>query len=818
VIPTEPSAKPASTPKTGLVATLRALLHAQGSGALSSSRATGSAAPLTRRPALLFLPALVLVSLALSAAVAPARSAAAEPCANEARRVEQSSTYLPNCRAYEQVTPASNDSSEPVGGAIGGEYTFAPITGAHAAVNGDRIAWTSQYSVPGLINSSTVGLDYLSTRGSEGWSSEETVPPQSPENGLLCALFVGIVGWSSDLTKGIFDNATYNSGCGHPEPALREADGTEIKEPQGVQNLFVRDTKTRSFQLVDVTPNTAAPRFLAGSPELNHVVFADEGLYVWSEGQQPAVRLVTVGPEGKPVQGALPNPSDLADYRHAVSADGSRIFFEAEGNLYVREHGDGPQSAIAAGSTAVDGRQCTEPEKACTIELDASQEGSGSGGGKWLAAGEDGARVYFTDENRLTSASTATAGAPDLYEYNFEAEAGRRLTDLTVDGIEPADVLGVSGAGQDGSDVYFVADGVLPGSGANSEQATAQAGQPNLYSRREGTTAFIATLSAEDSCDWTSNTSPGSGCNPGGGGGQQGLTARVSGNGRYLAFNSVSKLTGYDNAGPLCAPSYDEHGHPDYVPGSCREVFVYEAEDAHLACVSCNPNSAPSDGGATIEMSTFPDNDLETVINGYPQRNVSETGQVFFDTREALLPQQDTNGLRDVYEYEHGALHLISGGTSSARSVFLDATPSGTDVFFASAQPLVKSANGGAYAYYDARVGGGFRAQEESAVAPPCQSLEGCHSPLSEPPAEFAVASATLVAPGNLEAKQPEVKTEKPAKKTAEQKRGAKLAGALKQCGRRYRHSRHKRSVCERRAHKRFSPKTKATRHNGGAK
>jgi hypothetical protein len=794
VKPTEHTAKSTAASKTGLVATLRALLHAQGSGAPSRTHLHGSAAPLTRRPALLFLPALVLVSLALSAAVAPARSAAAEPCANEARRVEQSSTYLSNCRAYEQVTPASNDSSEPWAVVVGlqeGE-TFEAIRGARAAVDGERMAWVSQDAVPGLINSSTVGLDYLSSRGSEGWSSEATVPPQSPENGLGCPVLVGIVGWSSDLTEGILDENDYQySRCGHPEPALREADGTEIKEPQGVQNLFVRDTKTRSFQLVDVTPRTGQPRFLAGSPELNHVVFADEGLYVWSEGQQPAVRLVTVRPDGTPVEGALAGPSNVADYRHAVSADGSRIFFEAEGNLYVREHGDGPQSAIVSGSTAVDGSQCTEPEKACTIELDASQVGSGSGGGKWVAAGEDGARVYFTDENKLTSTATATAGAPDLYEYDFQAEAGKRLTDLTVDGVEPADVLGVSGASQDGSTVYFVADGVLAGSGANSEQATAQAGQPNLYSRREGTTAFIATLSGgEDSCDWTST-----GCN---GGVFSGLTARVSGDGRYLAFNSVSKLTTYDNLGQ-------------------REIYLYEAHGGLLACASCNPNSAPYAGGAAIESSALPDTNLES-IDGYPQRNVSETGQVFFETREALLPQQDTNGLGDVYEYEHGALHLISGGTSSARSVFMDASTDGSNVFFASAQPLVKSANGGAYAIYDARVGGGFRAQEQSATAPPCQSLEGCLSPLSEPPAEFAVASATLVASGNLEAKQPEVKTEKPAKKTAEQKREAKLAGALKQCARRYRHSRHKRSVCERRAHKRFSPKTKATRHNGGAK
>jgi hypothetical protein len=722
---------------------------------------------------------VVWVAVLLSATCLPVPSALAVEgsCANEARRGEQSSAYLPNCRAYEQVTPLAKDSGEPKTFEFLVEgRTFEAIPGARAAVDGDRMAWVSQYPLPGLVGRSTTGEDYLSSRGSEGWSSEATVPPQSPENGLLCPQVEGIVGWSSDLTASILDEASYGPGCGHPEPALREADGTEIKEPkepQNVQNLFVRDTKTRSYQLVDLTPSTEQPLFLAGSPELNHVVFEEKAarpdLYVWSEGQQPAVRLVTVLPDGTPVQGVLAGPRNVADYRHAVSADGSRIFFEAEGDLYVREHGEGPQSAIVSGSTAVDGRQCTEPERACTVELDASQEGSGSGGGKWLAAGEDGARVYFTDENRLTSASTAAAGAPDLYEYDFQAEAGRRLTDLTVDRVEPADVLGVSGASQDGSGVYFVADGVLPGSGANSENKAAQAGQPNLYVTREGTTAFIATLSAEDSCDWTSN--PESECNPGGV--FRGLTARVSGDGRYLAFNSVSRLTGYDNLGQ-------------------REIYLYEAHGGLLACVSCNPSRAPYAGGAAIESSVQPDTNSES-IEGYPQRNVSEAGQVFFETNEALLPLKDTNGLVDVYEYEHGALHLISGGTSSARSFFLDATPSGSDVFFATAEKLLPRDTEPTYDIYDAREGGGF--PEPPASAPPCSS-ESCR--------EAAVTVPTFATPGSFSLSGAGNVPTLPKPKTAAQIRAERLARTLKAC--RVRRGRHRRAVCESQARKRYGP------------
>lgn len=819
--------------------------------------------------------AALLLAVCLPAAPA---LAAEGSCSNEARRAEQASTYLSNCRAYELVTPAHEDSGEPEAGtSFNNERPlFEPIDGAHGAANGERMAWIS--ASPGLAGGSSPGLDYLSTRDESGqaWVTEATVPPQSPESGLLCPVLIGMLAWSPNLTKGILADgdsqaeggfSQQNYGCGHAEPALMEADGAEIEEPQGFQNLFVRSSGTGFYQLVNVTPSTAphptpvrfvqiynASSFLAGSTDLEHVAFEDElplteeaeklspaveaackeepkgracweghdDLYVWSEGRQPAVRLVSIMPDGKPGEGRLAGstksaegftPHNMSDYQHAVSGDGSRIFFESEGRLYVRENAYAQQSAAGECTEA---EQKAEPEKACTIQLDAKQGGAGEGGGQWLGASEDGARVFFTDEQRLTGTATAESGKPDLYEYDFEAPPGKRLTDLTVDATEPADVQGVSAISQDGSYIYFVAKGKLVGkqklAGRSPEESEPTANADNLYVSHEGTIAFIATLTADDDCDWTSDAAcyPMPANNPG-----PTMTARLSDNGRYFAFNSSNQLTSYHNAGPNCVELREPTA---YVAGSCEEIYLYEAAGNHLACASCNPNGAPSADGATIDWAAGPDSSSEPK-NGYPQRNVSETGQVFFETSEALLPQQDVNGVRDVYEYEHETQRLISSGTSSAPSYFMDASADGSNVFFATAQPLVESADSGVYGIYDARVGGGFRAQEESVTAPPCQSLEGCHSPLSEPPAAFSVASATLVASGNLEAKQPEVKAEEPKKKkAAKQKRAAKLAGALKQCARRYRHSRRKRSVCKQRARRQFSPQTKATRHHGGAK
>ena len=87
---------------------------------------------------------------------------------------------------------------------------------------------------------------------------------------------------------------------------------------------------------------------------------------------------------------------------------------------------------------------------------------------------------------------------------------------------------------------------------------------------------------------------------------------------------------------------------------------------------------SPSAGGAAIRWPGPPDHDSE-VSSRYPQRNVSNGGRVFFETAEALV-SQNTNGQRDVYEFEAGGLHLISSGISEAPSYFMDATPSGSDV------------------------------------------------------------------------------------------------------------------------------------------
>lgn len=569
------------------------------------------------------------------------------------------------------------------------------------------MAWLSE-PIPGARNP---GIDHLSTRAQGGWSDTDIVPSMSVFNALLCPLQMGVAGWSEDLSSSVLDLPAgppsgffQETDCGHDEPRL------VVGEPERFRNLFLHDNALEKNFLVNVTPSNVSwpkpqepPRelwpasFLAGSDDLSHIVFEEElaltpdapvgfpggdELYEWSGGQ---VKLVTILPDEIAVHGALAgatrnygapseSPEDVAlnvaQSRHAVSADGLRIFFEAEGALYVREDGER------------------------TVQVDASHGPGLGGGGKFMAASDDGTRVFFTDDSRLTGDSSAEPGEPDLYEYNAN---NKTLSDVAPGLSEPADVLGVSGAADDGSYVYVVAKGRLTAS-PSSRGATATTGAANLYAIHNGSVTFIATLDeTRDECDWTASARCGGGVS------SSGLTSRTAGTGEFIGFNSVQSLTGYDNTDAGT-------GAPDL------EVFLYDAADDQLTCVSCRPNESRPTAGAAIRWPSAPSKNGSWHV-GYLQHNVSDRGQVFFETTEPLLPR-DSNGRADVYEYAGGGLDLVSSGTSEAGSHFLDATPDGSNVFFSTRDRLVPRDQDALFDYYDARVDGGF--EEAATTMAPC--------------------------------------------------------------------------------------------------
>ncbi|MGH9917398.1 MAG: hypothetical protein ACRD6W_00785, partial [Nitrososphaerales archaeon] len=454
-------------------------------------------------------------------------------------------------------------------------------------------------------------------------------------------------------------------------------------------------------------------------------------------------------------------------------------------------------------------------------------------------ANAEGTKVYFTDSQQLTPDSSAASGSPNLYVAELSV-AGEELTSHVTDLTHQANVglpsetvvvAATEEEGESGSYVYFVANGTLA-PGASRGHCPRQAGTTrpgvtcNLYVSHynvaagewEPTPRLVAALSAEDLPDWSSDyTDPGY------------LTSRGSPNGRYLAFMSDRSLTGYDNEDVSGDGRLDE------------EVFLYDAEEGTLVCASCDPSGArptgvfdtPSvddheglgllvDRDETWSRESGEDHWLAANVPGYnpvegqralyQSRYLSNSGRLFFNSADALLPvgsvanekrtkieETDTQlgklevGIENVYEYEPaeigacrsgaGCIGLISSGKSEHESVFLDASETGEDVFFLTAEKLVSQDTDTNFDVYDASICGSSCPASASVTAE-CHG-ETCQGAAEAPPALPAPARLSFSGSGNVilpkQAVLPEKKSVLPTKRLT---RAQKLKKALKACKR----------------------------------
>jgi hypothetical protein len=388
----------------------------------------------------------------------------------------------------------------------------------------------------------------------------------------------------------------------------------------------------------------------------------------------------------------------------------------------------------------------------------------------------------------------------------------------------------ILGASADGSYIYFAANGVQAANSVDHGNGTETAAPGdcgtqfatdpghtcNLYLRHQGATTFIATLSEAEDRDWYSTLSK--------------HVSRVSANGRFLVFMSQRPLTGYDNRDAAS-------GKPD------QEVFLYDAiggPGGHgaLTCPSCDSTGARPhgveyskiEGGSAGGDRAWPEDQwIAANVPGwtpyqgspsrafYQSRYLSETGRLFFNSSDELSPA-DANGTEDVYQYEPpggagapagdtcittsptyrpgagGCVDLISSGTSSEESGFLDASESGEDVFFLTAAQLSKRDSDTSLDVYDARVGGG---EPEAVKAVEC-SGDACQQPAT-PPAHPTPGTALVDGPGNvLQCPKGKVKQKgrcvkkQKAKKHQKHHKNKKKGGAKKQKRANSKHGGHK--------------------------
>ena len=299
---------------------------------------------------------------------------------------------------------------------------------------------------------------------------------------------------------------------------------------------------------------------------------------------------------------------------------------------------------------------------------------------------------------------TLTLAPQDLHVRRDEACVG--ADNLTLVSSPTGDASGMLGVSADGHYAYYMADALIV---MWHDGVTHDIGQVPLVLVNELPTDGV----------------------------QYGITlrqSRVAPDGRHLLFTSDQ------SPGP---GGYD-HGSCNGGFG-CREVYVYSADTNEVVCASCNPSGATATVNAEVVAEEFHGG---AAGSSYQNRGITDDGRVFFSTAESLV-LQDTNRRSDAYMYDVDTrtLSLISTGKDVSDSFFVDASPSGRDVFFGTREQLVGWDSDNAYDLYDARVGGGF---PEPPPAPPACSGGSCQGAPSTAPAASSPSSSGFRGAGNL--------------------------------------------------------------------
>jgi WD40-like Beta Propeller Repeat len=732
---------------------------------------------------------------------------------------------LPDARKWEMVSPPQKLGAliEP----IGEERVI------QTAVNGDAITYTADAPTEPEPEGYANEVQALSARATHGWRTQDIAIPHTGATGASIGVGEDYRLFSTDLSRAVVQPAGAFVPSLSPEASEQTAylrtnyPNADINEPcvsSCYHPLVTRSNDTANpFQpfgeegaCPEIVP-LCGPQFVGANPSLTHVELLSggltsttagvEALYEWAGGKLTPVSLL---PES---QGAGPASSPELGFknegeRHAVSDDGSRVFWTSAGHLYMRD--------------------LVREE---TVEVDGGKEGS-----IFQDASSDGSRVLFIEK--------ASGG---LYECEILADPGTGKLGCSPSQVA-TNLLGlVAGVSEDGSWVYFISNSVLaPGAepGTCEESRKAPPGLTcNLYVRHGGVTRLVAVLSGNDASDWAIEHRLQQ---------LQKLTARVSPDGRWFAFMSQRELTGYDNRDAVS-------GQRD------EEVYLYDGESGRLVCASCNPSGARPVGGeygssesgnhrvyggdrvwaeTTWLAANVPG--LTPYRNSralYQSRYLSDSGRLFFNSSDGLVPK-DVNGTWDVYEYEPqgvgvegascgsgvvggsvvfrasrafevdgrggeegaGCVGLISSGQSGNQSAFIDASETGSDVFFLTTAKLAATQDfDDSYDVYDAHECTGVSpCLPAPAEQPPaCVTTESCRTAPAPAPGVFgSPSSATFSGTGNLIPVAPAVKA-----KVKPLTRAQKLAAALKVCRKK---PKGKRASCERQARHRYGPTKKA--------
>ncbi len=599
--------------------------------------------------------------------------------------------YLPDCRAYEMVTPPYKQGVGVHfdGLAAGGEALFGSSLAALAGTEGAP---------------QSLGAEYEFERGGSGWAVRALTPANpafrgavsfealAPDGGpVLFKMPTAPVGddhfWLRDPGGGLADVG----------PATPPTDGpTQELSPQG--------------------PPPGVARFAGASADMSRIVFS------------------VAAPWGWPGDTTAPGEEDLYEYTGTANSEPTMVAVDGgrAGAALIGDCGEtlgGPRFTSASGAVSSSGQVVVfTPVPADELECGGRQPAHAELYARidgertvWLSepqcdpggcppstpsaavfegAAADGGRGFFLSTRRLTSDAVDDPEAGDsasgfagsgcqgaigtgcnLYEYDLSRPSGERLRAISVGSPRPH-VQGVVRVSPDGSQVYFAATGALaalpgPGGGEPVE------GQDNLYVSEStgagtGTLRFVATLAEGDGELWGGTY-----------GSDASRPAATSAEGTTLLFSSEADLTGEGAGG---------------VP----QLYLYRdsaLSTLHQVSVAVEGSAGGEGFAATIRA---PDYEGREAFR--PQAlPLSADGEIaVFESAAALTPDAGPpGGPMKLYEYRDGRVYLLDPDPDGT-SRLLGLGQSGRDVFFETARPLLPSDADTIPDIYDARAEGGF--------------------------------------------------------------------------------------------------------------
>ncbi len=574
----------------------------------------------------------------------PEQTASPSACPNQALRVGPSAV-LPDCRAYELVTPPSTNSQIPqaVGNAAGQSFNFSPVS-----MDGTKLSYLVKGGTIGRAGGtgSFNGDVYVAARGSGGW---QTIHAAGPTGAEAANPLPGVLSPDQEYSLWTADGGLEGAGSlvveGREAVYVRSSDGTSRLLGQGSLG-------------VDLEPEALAITAGAG-----HTLFRTRNF-----GDQVAIQIEPAAPPtgtaaiyDRTVDGTVHVVSLLPGevtpaagegaVAHGASADGSVIAFGISNNdsLYLR----------------IDNRE--------TLAVSTT-------GATFAGLSSDGHYLFFLKGG-------------DLFRFDTETGVSEPLTDS-----HDATPVNVSA---DGSTAYLVSPTMLNGE-ANPNGDFAQAGDQNLYRWHDGTLGFVATLTEADvkgeanngvgrihALGWWAEAVSFRG-------GSSRDPSRSTPDGDTLLFESGAKLGAYDPQGHRQVYRYDP-GAGELTCLSCDPTLAVASTDASLATVgmefsAVNPLTSLANLSADGNRAFF-----ETAIALVPRDTNGVT-----DVYEWEAPGAGTCAAPTA------CISLISSGHGATDSYLAGATVDGSDVFIQTAELLSPFDIEATRSIYNARVNGGF--------------------------------------------------------------------------------------------------------------